>query len=177
MKQKSKIVDLLVRSQPIRSSIIDRIERRITVLSEWVKAGVPQEKHCSVPKSLRAAKDWEDPELGISRIASPNDFTQRHPVYGTRVREIARLLTELNKSTRRPGVQHIAPSSATTIFDKQEAKRQLEQVVSQWHSERHLREIEQKRTESAQRRAASALQENAELRRKLAVYERPAIIS
>lgn len=177
MNQKSKTMDLLARAQPTRSSVKDRIERRIAVLSEWVEMGVPLEKRCSVPLSLRAARDWQDAELEITRIASPNEFSQKHPIHGVGVREIARLLTELNKKSQSPKAPLIAPSSATKAFDKREAKRQLEQVVSQWHSAQHSREAEQKRAESAERRAKIIERENAELRRRLTAYEKPTIIS
>lgn len=175
--QNEKTIDLVGRTRAEYQSVAERIERRKTVLAGWLKNGVPAGKHRSLPDSLRTARDWEDPDLGISRIGSPNEFTQNHPLYGEDVREIARLLTELRRHYGK--LQHggAKPRPTTTAnFDKKEAERQLKKAVSQWHAERHARLSEQKRAEAAELRAKAVLEENAELRRKLATYQGPTMV-
>jgi hypothetical protein len=175
--QNEKTIDVVGRTRAEYQSVAERIERRKVVLAGWLKNGVPAGKHRSLPGSLRTARDWEDPDLGISRIGSPNEFTQNHPLYGKDVREIARLLTELRRraGTLQHGGAKQRPAT-TANFDKKEADRQLKKAVSQWHAERHARLSEQKRAEAAEMRAKVVLEENAELRRKLAAYQGPTIV-
>ncbi len=170
------IIDLAAPTRAHRQTVADRIKQRKIVLAQWLKEGIPIGKRRGLPSSLRAARDWNDPELGIVRIASPNEFSQKHPVHGADVREIARLLTEIAK---RYAVPKVGPSNQrvpSATFDKREAERQLAKAVSQWHMERHARLSEQKRADAAERRARVVLQENAELRRMLSAHQGPTIV-
>jgi len=61
------VTDLMARAEPAKpSSIHQRIDRRIEVLTDWLENGVPREKIGSLPVSLTAAREWEDETLGIA---------------------------------------------------------------------------------------------------------------
>jgi hypothetical protein len=177
-KTDEKVVDLVGLTRPDQQTVANRIKRRKAVLAEWLKDGIPAGKRRNLPASLRAARDWDDPELGIVRIGSPNEFTQKHPLHGEDVREIARMLTEITRRYGRPDRGRNKPAKApAATFDKKESERQLAQAVSQWHAERNARLSAQNQADAAERRARIVLEENAELRRKLATYQGPTIIS
>uniref|UniRef100_Q07PN0 Uncharacterized protein n=1 Tax=Rhodopseudomonas palustris (strain BisA53) TaxID=316055 RepID=Q07PN0_RHOP5 len=173
-----RVIDFVERSRPKPQSVADRIKRRKVVLSEWSRDGIPFGKLGSLPNSLCAAREWDDPQLGIARIASPNDFTQAHPRYGDDVREIARLLTKLAKRYNRRALGKDKPRRAQSLTStKKEVESQLAQCVSQWQAERHARLSEQKRADTAEWRAKVVLRENVELTRKLAAYLGPKVVT
>ena len=149
--------DLLAEGASTRQSIAQRIKRRLEVLMEWKVHGVPAGK--TVPKSLRSAREWEDPELGILEISSPNEFTTTHLVHGEQVREIQLLANELLKQGRDAADTDGEVMEPPAAFDRQRFDRLLEVAVSQWHAERD-RHLEQKRrAESAEGRNALLQQE------------------
>jgi len=166
------VVDFINRGVAGPPSIAERIARRKALLTEWLKDGIPPGKRDSLPGSLSAARKWNDAELGIAAIASPNDFTKSHPVHGEQVRQIARLLLAIDKRYGRPknGVVK-SPSATVAKFDREEADLQLTRIVAQWHAERHERLVEQKRADAAEQRCKMLLIENAELTRKLGAYD------
>jgi hypothetical protein len=155
-------------------SVEQRITRRLDVLREWLRDGIPAGK--SLPQSLNAAREWDDPDLGIVRIASPNEFTTTHSTFGSRVRDIASLLTDLRKKFKRPSKATASkPVGQVAKFDRRDFDRQIAAVVSQWHTERDQHLLEKKRADAAEARSLILLKELAEketlisdLRRQLA---------
>ncbi|GFE77448.1 hypothetical protein [Novosphingobium sp. TCA1] len=92
------VTDLMARAEPTKpSSIHQRIDRRIEVLTDWLENGVPREKIGNLPESLTAAREWEDDTLGIERIPSPRTFTRNHADtdLGKKVCLIEGLLTDI----------------------------------------------------------------------------------
>ena len=173
----STVADLVSKSGSKRQTVQQRIERRLEVLQEWLREGIPPNK--VVPKSLKAARVWNDAELGILPIVSPNEFTTTHNLYGKQVRDVAGLLTALKNRFGKPKKQ-LASSVATTMvkFDRKAFDRQLEAAVSQWHSERDQQLHEKKRADAAEMRSIMLLEENkekdkliADLRRQLAALK------
>lgn len=157
----AQLTDLLTQGGPRKPTIEQRIDRRLEVLQSWLRDGIPAGK--SIPKDLKAARVWEDPELGIARIASPNEFTSTHHLHGPAVREIAAVLTQLRERFNRPKTASADSAKApSTKFDRRAFERQLERVVSQWHSERDSRLHEKKRADAAEARSTVLLQENKE---------------
>ncbi|QFT92518.1 hypothetical protein FIU86_06675 [Roseovarius sp. THAF9] len=170
--------DMLSRTATSHRTVEERIEKRLDVLREWARDGLPHDK--AVPKSLRAARLWADGDLGIEPINSPNDFTTTHRSYGTRVRDISILLTEIRKKSSRTSCTTTGQApKPVSKFDRKDFDRQLEAAVSQWHTEREQRLREAKRADSAEARSVVLLEENAQkdeliadLRRQLAAVKR-----
>lgn len=156
-----------------RLSLQSRIQRRLDVLVEWQRKGIPPGK--MAPRSLRGARDWNDPELDIVPIPSPNDFTTTHNIYGDLVKDIAGLLTSLRRKTEIIGSRkRIENIQNTPEFERDVFVKQLQAAVSQWNSERDQRLHEKKRADAAEARSMLLLQENrnkdeliADLRRQL----------
>ncbi|KEZ17223.1 hypothetical protein CP98_03723 [Sphingobium yanoikuyae] len=99
------VTDLMARAEPAKpSSIHQRIDRRIEVLTDWLENGVPREKIGSLPVSLTAAREWEDETLGIARIPSPRTFTKNHQDsdLGAKVCLIEGLLTDIRQKWATP---------------------------------------------------------------------------
>lgn len=171
------VSDLVAKSVESRQSIEDRIESRITILKDWLHEGIPMGK--AVPKSLTAARVWDDADLGILPIASPNEFTTTHQVHGPLVRDIAGLLSDLKKKFCRPSSAGRQKAlNSTGKYDRKAHDRQLEAAVNQWHTERDGRLLEKKRADAADARSIMLLKENAEkdeiiadLRRQLAAKQ------
>lgn len=170
----STVADFVAESGSKRQTVQQRIERRLEVLQEWLREGVPPDK--LVPKSLKAARVWNDAELGILPIVSPNEFTTTHKVYGKLVRDTADLLTTLKNQFGKSKRQLASTPATTTVkFDRKTFDRQLEAAVSQWHSERDQQVHEKKRADAAEMRSVMLLEENkqkdeliSDLRRQLA---------
>lgn len=160
--------------------LAERIENRRAVLRSWLKNGIPAGKHSSLPSSLRQAREWHDPELGIWRIASPNNFTQSDPLYGSTVREIAALLEQIRRKYIRTGtVKKVRQQpTSTNVNELRELRDALQRAVSQWHAARDRELSEKNRADGAEARSQLLLAENeakdreiAELRRRLATRE------
>lgn len=168
----SKAVDLLVAqagSPP--QSVKQRIERRIQVLRGWLSDGIPLGK--AVPSSLTAAREWDDEELGIQRISSPNEFTKTHPQYRQLVTDVAGLLTELKKRYSQPASKSPRrKSNAGDKFDQSAHDRELQAAVSQWHAERDQRLWQKDRADSAEARSVALLEENAQMEKLIADLRR-----
>ncbi|MBX3488608.1 hypothetical protein [Parvibaculum sp.] len=173
----STVTDLVAEAGLKRQTVEQRIERRLEVLREWLREGIPAGK--VIPKSLKAARVWDDVELGILPIVSPNEFTTTHTLHGSLVRDVAGLLTALkNRFGKSKGQSTLVPVATTTKFDRKAFDRQLEAAVSQWHSERDQRLHEKKRADAAEIRSIMLLEENkqkdeliADLRRQLATHK------
>ncbi|NUU41857.1 hypothetical protein [Tardiphaga robiniae] len=172
----STIVDLFARPGKDTLGVADRIQRRKVVLLQWLDDGIPMGKRYSVPRSLRAAREWDDPEIGIFRISSPNDFTQTHSVFGEGVREIARLMNAIAKRYGQPK-RPMKPSSPPSKFNKSHFEQKIASIASQWHMERYARLNEQRRADAADQQSRILREENADLRRKLSIYQGPTIVS
>lgn len=146
------IHDLLAAHDPRPSSIDQRVEQRLTVLRKWLVEGLPFE--AELPKSLTAARLWEDASLPVEKISSPNEFTKTHLLVGSRVCEIAALLTKLReKYGNRAPRKRTKTSTTTTVFDQTASERQLRSAVSQWHMEREKKNTAVKRAEAAEARS------------------------
>jgi len=153
--------DLIERNNTDRESVENRIERRLEVLRNWLESGVPAGK--SFPRSLAEARKWEDEELEILPIASPNEFTTTHCLHGRSVRDIGGLLTELKKRYDRPKRSSLKRSvNPKEKFDRKAFDRQLETAISQWHSERDKHLHQKRRADSADARSTLLLVENAQ---------------
>lgn len=157
----SNLADLVAERATSRTTVKQRIERRLEVLREWHREGIPSGKH--FPRSLTDARLWEDADLNIMPIASPNEFTTTHHLHGRLIQDVAALLTELKKRFDRPSKTRLKKSSAAAAkYDTKASEQQLEAAVSQWHTERDLRLNEKKRVESAEARSYLLLEENAQ---------------
>lgn len=175
-ESKKVVVEMPLSRTSGRQSVEARIERRLALLREWLREGIPVGK--VVPKSLAEARAWDDAELGIVSIVSPNEFTTTHPTFGARVQDIASLLTALKKKFKQPATVSSRSSSPALKFDRSALERQLVAVVSQWHAERDQRQNEKRRADSAEFRSAMLLKEVdkkddliADLRRQLAAKQ------
>ncbi|WP_454656190.1 hypothetical protein [Bosea beijingensis] len=119
-------------------SIAQRIESRLRLLRRWLQEGIPSGQ--PVPASLTEARLWHEPMLGILRISSPNEFTQKHPIHGGQVKAISELLTKIRRkyaTNKRPGSASKERSvGSQAALDHSEMDRQLVAAVSQWHAER-----------------------------------------
>jgi hypothetical protein len=156
------VVDLIAHNAIEISSVLDRIKARKNLLKRWVDVGVPAAKLESLPNSLRSAREWSDPEIGIFAIGSPNSFTKTHPVWGRDVAEVGALLHALkNKYRRPPKRKRSTDRTVVAKIDTQEAERQLQIAVSQWHMERAKAEREKRRADAAEGRTSLLLAENA----------------
>jgi len=116
------VVDFVAHGVGGPPGVAERIARRKALLSEWLKNGIPPGKHGSLPRSLRAAREWSDAELGIVAIKSPNDFTKQHPVHGEQVRQIAQLLQAIGQRYGRPkknGVVKPPPATDAEMVGEQ----------------------------------------------------------
>jgi len=147
----STVTDLVAEAERKPPSVSQRLDKRLEVLRTWLQEGVPFGK--AIPVDLKAARIWNDEALRIFKISSPNDFTTTHPLNGARVRDIARLLTELTKRFGKPTTRSKPNSSAAvTKFDRSALNLQLQSAVSQWHSERDQRLSETRRAEASEAR-------------------------
>lgn len=146
--EQTLVVDLIAGSTSPSQTVKQRIDRRLTILRNWLDEGIPFAK--DIPKSLTAARLWHDEEIGILKISSPNEFTQRHAFNGKDVRAIAGLLTALKKKFGKPGKPaRQASSAASAKFDRHVFDAQLNAAVSQWHSQRDGRLSEERRRQAA----------------------------
>lgn len=166
----STVVDLLAGDPSGQSqTVAQRLERRLVVLRAWLAGGIPMGK--TFPRSLNAARMWEDDEIGIQPISSPNEFTTTHAEHGRSVKQIGQLLTALDRRYGRPK-EPAARSSPTLKFDRAAYDRALERTVSQWHSERDQRLVEQRRADNGNARSVGLLEENADKDRLIAELRR-----
>jgi len=141
-------------------SIVERIDRRLDLLRSWRRDGVPKNKQ--VPGSLKEARIWQDAELGIVPISSPNEFTTTHHLHGNLVREIASLLTALRRPFTRPKAKgRQKKSGSLEKYDRKAFDRELEVVVSQWQTERDQRLRQERRADAAEARSQLLLEEHA----------------
>ena len=167
----STVTDLVAQMGTTPQSVKQRIERRLEVLRGWLKEGIPPGK--VLPPSLTAAREWHDPELGIQRISSPNEFTTTHPQNRKLVVDVAGLLTQLRKRYSRPTPTSPSRRSAPTDkFDHRAFERQLAAVTSQWHSERAQRIQEKNRADAAQAVSVTLLEENTQMEKLIADLRR-----
>jgi hypothetical protein len=119
------------------TKVEDRVKRRVKLLEKWTAEGVPQDRLRTLPTSLRDAREWDDIELGIEPISSPNEFTTTHPGWGSSVAKIGALLRGLHARNRPPQRKKSSRQEATD--SRGEVDRLtilLQRVTSQWHSAR-----------------------------------------
>lgn len=162
MSPNAAVTDLLARTSSQRQTVEERVERRLEVLRAWDREGLPIGK--TIPASLTKVREWDDPELGIVPISSPNDFTKNHPLLGERIRDIAGLLTKLGRRYAPLNGKlktRTKPTSSTSIFDRKAHERQLQAAVSQWHAERDRSLAAATRADAAEARSIALLDENA----------------
>lgn len=161
----SMVADLVAgqNSEARKASVHQRIMVMKSTLNKWLTDGIPPGKTTSLPSSLREARDWEDPELNIQPIGSPNDFTTTNRKWGQDVREIARLLTRLNNLyDQGPRTKKIPSQHTANKGDDKMVRQDLVAAVSQWHSERDARERERKRADAAETRLSLISAESAQ---------------
>ena len=153
------VTDLVADQVARPPSVEQRIQRRIEVLREWLEAGIPLGK--ALPTGLTAAREWEDKELGIRRIASPNEFTTTHHLHGRLVASVSGLLTDLRNKYTKPSARRRSTDGGkqSTKFDRQAFEDSLTNAVSQWHTERDKNASEKKRADSAEALCAIYLEE------------------
>ena len=146
-----------------------RIKQRLKVLEAWLSDEIPSGK--TIPRSLNAVRKWDDGELGISPIHSPNDFTTTHAEHGHSVKQIGDVLSKLASRYGKPK-KTVSKSSPVKVNNHGAYERALTETVSQWHSERdqHLRE--QRRADAAEIRSSALLDENAKKDRQIADLRR-----
>jgi hypothetical protein len=180
--QHSDVVDLVSVTSPAKlPSVAQRIERRIELLTQWLRNGIPPGK--TVPPSLNKAREWHDETLGILPIGSATDFASTNKIHGQRIKDFDKLRREvLERYAPPPGTKKSGnrrrsrPPSAKKV-DRTISALHITAAVSQWHSERDQRLAEQARAVSAEARSVQLLKENAEkdvlvadLRRQLASH-------
>lgn len=146
-----------------------RIRQRLKVLEVWLSDEIPSGK--TIPRSLNAARKWDDEELGISPIHSPNDFTTTHAEHGSSVKKIGDLLAKLANRYSKPK-KTVSKASAGKGINHSANERALAEVVSQWHSERDQHLSERRRANAAEKRSTALLEENAEKDRLIADLSR-----
>lgn len=167
----TQVTDLLVQGSSSPKSVKERIERRLEVLREWLSEGIPPGK--AIPSSLTAAREWDDEELRIQRISSPNEFTKTHHQYRQLVTDVAALLTELRRRYSRPTSKSTRRSlDPTEKFDKNSHQRQLANAVSQWHTERAQHLHEKNRADASDARSVALREENAQMEKLIADLRR-----
>lgn len=169
----------LARIQSVQSdrapTIQSRLDRRISVLRDWLDNGVPA--GFAVPTSLTKARLWENSELGIIRISSPNEFTTGHAHYGESISTIGDLLSKLRQRTLKPRGSKRAESVVLegvprSKSDFLSSKRALEEAVSQWHRHRDQVIHEKDRADAAEARILLLQEECRKLEMQLAELRR-----
>lgn len=180
----------MARLETDRSLLQVRIQRRLEVLREWKKSGVPDGQ--LIPLSLTELREWNDPALGIQRIASPNSFTKSHPQHGAAIVKLAALLGELHEKFRQPVLRRrvhektqnrLADRVAELNEDLAAADERLLATVEQWLSEKSAASDAMVRIKSLQRKIDQQTQtlserdsEIAELRRQLTPNRRLKVV-
>jgi hypothetical protein len=148
---RSQVHDLVASAGSNRSSIEDRVETRLVVLREWKEKGLPL--GAQIPESLTAVRLWNDPNLGILKISSPNEFTRNHPRVGQGVREIDSILAHLRALYALPSTkQRVRRPSAAIRTDPEATEKQLQAAISQWHTQRSERRAAERRAKAAEAR-------------------------
>lgn len=163
-------------------AVQDRVGRRLTVLRDWQKNGIPDEHMGKTPLSLRQAARWSDASLGVYPIPSPNDFSTKHAVWGNAILEIQSLIEKLSFRYKKSNSGRTKKASEKNLRDAT-IHKQLEDAVSRWHSEREEAMRQRERAESAEARAMRISLELrskealiAELRKQLVALEAVRII-
>jgi len=163
MSEVSKLIGAPDRSlADRRGRVVDRVQRRLELLRGWNVEGMPAAYLDKLPTSLREVAKWEDRELGIWPIASPNDFTTRHRTWGKSVLEIETLISQIaSKYIRKPGGR---PNNVagTTSKEVKILLRQLEDAVSRWHTERESSAAAREKCVSAEGRVARLMRDSSE---------------
>jgi len=105
-----------------------RVLARQQLLKQWLEKGVPKGYMPRLPQSLREAREWNDPELGIFSIGSRNEFVTTHSEWGDVVADINTLLDTLHE---RAGSPPQVKKSATSRNDSLNQKvHELEQLLT-----------------------------------------------
>lgn len=166
--------DVVVALRVPAPSLKDRVQRKREILQKWLDNGIPHDKLASLPRSLTQARTWEDLELGIYPIGSPNSFTTQHPDVGRHVEVIAALLTKLKSKTKRPAATRAKSDPRKATISAAQVEQALSAMASQWHIAREQARRERKRAEIleghlevARSECRAKDEELAELRRRL----------
>lgn len=144
------------------STIKERLERRLEVLSRWERNGPPKGR--TPPKSKSDLLGWSDEGLGIEPIGHRNACTLNHPQNGALVRECTRLMTDL--AGRRPRAR--SGTEADNKRLRQElrlAKDEITKLVGQWHTARAEKEAAERDKNSLHLQLKAAREELSELKR------------
>lgn len=174
--KKDQVISLGASAESLNKpgSVQSRVKRKREVLALWIRDGVPPEKLESLPSSLTEARNWEDRDLGIWAIKSPNDFLLTHEVWGSDIKAIQTHLTFLRGRYKRSPRRSKSRETSTNRAELLELNDEIRRMASQWSTEREMRLQEAARADSAEMRAAVLLEENtanqaeiADLRRQL----------
>lgn len=154
-------------------NLYSRVRRKREVLQLWLDNGIPHDKLDTLPRSLNEARKWQDADLGVYSIGSPNNFTTRHPDIGSDVEAIGALITKLHEKVKRPANKRPAKSQQPKITAN-EIEQTISSLISQWHmareeSRRHMvrADLAEKHRDIARDELRVAQVELAELRRRL----------
>ncbi|SEI19621.1 hypothetical protein [Tardiphaga sp. OK245] len=140
---------------PKRSSIGKRINRKLEVLQEWERSGIPIGQ--MLPASLAEVRTWSQPSLGVQAIGSPSDFTTTHPQHGNSIKAIWASLERLKAKYLLLGgvaLGGFAKEAAATThlagLERRiaEGEERLVHVASQWTMTKQALESEKRRAQS-----------------------------
>lgn len=120
---------------PIYSIPEQRIQRRIEVFEEWIKANrVPLEVAKDLPRSLTQLRTWSVPHLGIVSSTNEHDYIRDHVSWGAKVRRAEELMKEVGALVDAPKTPVCATERVVSLRnEKRELKHALQLAVEQWH--------------------------------------------
>jgi len=116
-----------------KPNVQNKLEKKIVVLSKWVRAGIPKRWRGNVRFSIRWVAEWSDSELGVDAIGSPNTISKNGP-YRDLIIEVQALLLSLQKTSR--AYQTKSEENVLLKAEVKYLKRENRKLSDQWHSER-----------------------------------------
>lgn len=134
----SPLPDTAPPSKSAPGTVGQRIDARTQALQRFYIEGVPERARPHL-SSLTRLREWNDPELGIHPIGSPNDFTTTHVTWGEKVVTIKALaagLAPASSASSSPLARSSDPDGAQATTSRRAHAQQLAKVASQYVSER-----------------------------------------
>jgi hypothetical protein len=117
----------------IPTSVQQRIELKNALLEKWNEVGIPKEFRTEVPTSLRQFAKWQNKQLGLEQIGSPNSMTKSGPC-GHLVQEAERLIRVLAKTQ---AVRETKGDQIANLKAKQDRMNVLvQELTNKWHISR-----------------------------------------
>lgn len=140
-----------------------KIEKKIEVLEGYAADPKFVAKAVYVPKDLAAFRLWEDEDLGLEKIGSPNTMDKPHNQgLKKRALELIELLAKKKARKERRG-----KTIDTLRARNKKSDRLLRELTNQLHATRHELARSQQSERRLQDRVASLTEENGELRQKV----------